>query len=178
MIIIGRKTKKLALAAVLTCIASVLFVVEMQIPPFIPVPGVKLGLSNTVTLFVLCLGENWTRKDAVLILTARILLVSLLTGQPSALMFSLPGGLSALLAMIILRAVPKNLPIPFLSVAGAVFHNTAQILSAAVFMGTLSVFAYIPALAVSGIASGLLTGFAVYFLFKSYPRFINYFKNI
>jgi len=39
--------------AVLTTIALIIFIIEAQIPMPIPVPGVKLGLANAVTLFAL-----------------------------------------------------------------------------------------------------------------------------
>ena len=45
------KTKKLTVMAMLTAIALTIFMVEAQIPALIPVPGVKLGLSNIVTVF-------------------------------------------------------------------------------------------------------------------------------
>ena len=49
------KTKKLALLAALTAVALTIFVAEAQIPPVVPVPGVKLGLANIVTLVTMAL---------------------------------------------------------------------------------------------------------------------------
>ncbi|MCL2662858.1 MAG: Gx transporter family protein [Oscillospiraceae bacterium] len=49
-------TKKLALMAILTAVALIIFIVEAQIPLPVPVPGVKLGLANAVTLFALFFG--------------------------------------------------------------------------------------------------------------------------
>lgn len=147
-----------------------------------PIPGVKPGFSNIITLFVLYLGKEWSGKDAGLILAVRILLGALIMGQPMTLIYSLAGGLSALFSMLILRRAAAGkkfvIPAPILSVTGALFHNTAQILTAAVVLGSVSVFAYFPALIFSGILSGLLTGFAIYFLYKSRPRFIEYFRCI
>lgn len=55
------RTKKLALLAALAAVALTIFVAESQIPPVVPVPGVKLGLANIVTMVtMLVLG----RKEA------------------------------------------------------------------------------------------------------------------
>ena len=42
-------TKRLAVLAMFTAIALTIFVAEAQIPPIVPIPGVKLGLANIVT---------------------------------------------------------------------------------------------------------------------------------
>ena len=45
------KTKKIVLLGLLCAIALTIFMVEAQIPALVPIPGVKLGLSNIVTVF-------------------------------------------------------------------------------------------------------------------------------
>ena len=45
------KTKKIVLLGLLSSIALTIFMVEAQIPTLVPIPGVKLGLSNIVTVF-------------------------------------------------------------------------------------------------------------------------------
>ena len=42
------KTKRLAELALLTAVALIIFIVELRIPDIIPIPGVKLGLANTI----------------------------------------------------------------------------------------------------------------------------------
>ena len=44
------KAKKLARLALLTAVALIIFIIELQIPNIIPIPGVKLGLANIVTV--------------------------------------------------------------------------------------------------------------------------------
>ena len=59
------KTRRLTTLALLSAIALTIFMVEAQIPPLVPIPGVKLGLANIVTVCaVFALGP----LDAVLIL--------------------------------------------------------------------------------------------------------------
>ena len=45
------KPRKIATLGLLTAIALTIFMVEAQIPSILPLPGVKLGLANIVTVF-------------------------------------------------------------------------------------------------------------------------------
>ena len=49
------KTRKMVLLGLLTAIALTIFMLEAQIPAPVPIPGVKLGLANIVTVFTLFL---------------------------------------------------------------------------------------------------------------------------
>lgn len=84
------RVKRLTRCALLTAIALTIFVLEAQIPIPFPVPGMKLGLSNIITLFAL-FSFGW--KDALAIVVIRILLGNLASGQVMALLYSLGGGL-------------------------------------------------------------------------------------
>ena len=78
------KTKKLALMALLTAIALTIFVVENQLPAPVPIPGVKLGLANIITLVtMLLLGK----KEAGAVLLVRVLMGAMFAGSPSTLLF-------------------------------------------------------------------------------------------
>ena len=83
------KTRKLALMALLTAIALTIFVVEAQIPAPVPVPGVKLGLANIVTLITMKL---LGKKEAGAVLLVRVLMGAMFAGSPSTLLFSAAGG--------------------------------------------------------------------------------------
>ena len=48
-----KDTRKLVVLALLTALALIIFVLESMIPPLVPIPGIKLGLANIITLFVL-----------------------------------------------------------------------------------------------------------------------------
>jgi heptaprenyl diphosphate synthase len=168
-------TKKLTLTALFAVIALIIFIIEAQISlPFYRVPGFKLGLANIVTLFMLFLGGSWKARDVFLVLLTRVLLAAFITGNPISLLFGFSGGMFALAVMLALKTLDKNMPIPVVSVAGAIAHNAGQITAAAVYMQTASVFTYLPALVAGGIISGLLTGFAVFLLFKIHPKFIKF----
>jgi len=54
----SKKANKLTLMAILTAVALIIFIIEAQFPLPIPVPGVKLGLANIITLFALFYQRN------------------------------------------------------------------------------------------------------------------------
>ena len=70
--------KKLTRNALLTAIALTIFMIEAQIPPLVPIAGVKLGLANIVTVFAL-FAYGW--RDALMILLVRVFLGSIFSGQ-------------------------------------------------------------------------------------------------
>ena len=74
-------TRTLCRLALLTGVALVLSYLEGLLPPVVPLPGVKLGLANLVTLFLL---YRVGVAEAALVLAARILLSSLLFATPGA----------------------------------------------------------------------------------------------
>ena len=146
---------RLTTDAMLTALALGIWFLEAQLPPLVPVPGIKLGLSNIVTLFALFrLGP----ADAAAVLLTRVLLASLFGGQAVSLLFSLCGGLLAFLVMWPARRIVTDRQIWVAGILGALAHNTGQILAARLIIGQSAIFAYLPVLAVSGILTGLFTG--------------------
>ncbi|MBR5152400.1 MAG: Gx transporter family protein [Clostridia bacterium] len=153
--------RRLTSCALLTAVALSIFVIEAQFPVLIPIPGIKPGLSNIITLFALL---YLTPGETALILLSRILLGSLFVGNPVILLYSLTGGLCCLFVEL---CICKIAPIPALSAVGAMVHNTVQLLVAALVTGTFAVFCYLPILLIAGIITGLFTGFCLYFLNRS-----------
>ncbi len=151
----GSRAAAVTRMALLTAVALTIFVAEAQIPPIVPIPGVKLGLANIITVYAMFrLGP----REALAILLARILLGSLFAGQMMSLLFSLAGGLLCFAVMLPLRRILTLRQIWVSGVIGAVCHNIGQILVAAAVSGTLSVAVYLPALMLSGIVTGAFTG--------------------
>ena len=149
------KTKRLVFLALLTAIALTIFLVEAQVP--IPITGVKLGLSNIVSLFALCLLGPW---DALAVLVLRCGLGCILMGQPSTFLYSITGGLLSLAVMILLRRITTDKQIFVVSVFGGIFHNIGQILVAVLITKTPGVALYLPILIIAGLLAGVFTGFA------------------
>ena len=158
------KTKKLALMAVLTAIALTIFMLEAQLPAPVPIPGVKLGLANIVTLTaMLILG----RREAGAILAARIVMGAVFAGNPSAMLYSAAGGVLAYAAMCLLVGVVPEKRLWAVSAVSAVAHNMGQLLACVLVGKTPGVFIYAPALIVSGIITGVFTGFGAMYLVRA-----------
>ena len=126
-------TKNLALCAVLTALALGLSTLESLFPVslVVPLPGVKLGLANIVTVFAL---YELGAAPALVILLARCGLGSLFAGNASALLFSLLGGLTAMLVMIGLKRC-RRLSIYGVSIGGAAAHNVRQMAAVVITLG-------------------------------------------
>ena len=141
-------TKQLTLCAVLTALALAFSYLENFFPLSlaIPIPGIKLGLANIVTVFALyALGP----AQALLILTGRCLL----------------GGFSAMLVMILLSR-SRHLSIYGVSVGGAAAHNCGQIAAACLTLGSMAPLYYLPILLGASLITGAVTGVAAACLFR------------
>lgn len=146
--------KKLTELAMLTGLALIIFVVELQIPNPFPIPGVKLGLANIITVFSL---YYYRSTEVLMILVARIILGSIFGGNMMALMYSLAGGLLCLSGMILFKKIIPIKHLWFCSVIGAILHNAGQIMVACLIAGW-GMLVYFPILLISGCLAGAFTG--------------------
>lgn len=141
----------------LTALALALHVIEAQIPPIVPIPGIKPGLANIVTVWALiALGP----LDAALILLARILLGSLFAGSVTALIYSLAGGALCFMVSLALRRFVSEKQLWALGAVGAIAHNIGQLSAASLILKSAAIWSYAPLLLVSAVATGLFTGSA------------------
>lgn len=148
-------TKQLARSALLVAAALALSYLERFIPLnlMVPLPGVKLGLANIVTMFALYTLE---KRQAFAILVLRCCLGSLFGGL-SGLAMSLTGGVLAFWTMVLAKKLPL-FSVYGVSLLGAAAHNLGQVLAASVMMGSVYTFYYLPFLLLTALATGLLTG--------------------
>lgn len=158
------KTKKIIVMALLLAIALTIFVIESQIPPIVPIQGVKLGLANIITLVAMYYIGT---KEAVSILLMRIVIGNVFYGQIISFSYSLIGGILCLIAMLIFKNIFKGIEyIPLISVIGAIAHNIGQILVAVFLINSTKIMYYLPILIISGIITGFFTGYIVFCLSK------------
>lgn len=155
--------RKLTALALYTTLSLAIYAAESAIPPLVPIPGIRLGLANIISLVLL---RQYSLRDTALVLLARILLSALLFGQAMSLLYSLTGGFFSLLVMsLVNRLLQKRYP--FLTGAvGGLFHNLGQLLIAFALTATPGVLAYLPFLVLSGILTGLFTGLCACFAEK------------
>jgi heptaprenyl diphosphate synthase len=165
-----RQIRRLTQGAVLTALALVLSIVERWIPLdlIVPIPGIKLGLANIVTLFALL---RLSPLDAAIILLIRSLVMGLITG-PTTLMFSLAGGTLALLVMWLLsRFEGRAFSLVGISVAGAAAHNIGQISVGVLLLSEpLLYLMYLPPLLLAGLVTGTLTGITAFPIAARFSR--------
>ena len=155
------KAKKLARLGLLTAIALTIFLMEAQIPPVVPLPGVKLGLANIVTVFtVFALGP----AEGAAVLAARIFLGSVFAGNFSTIFYSAAGGGCAIAVTIVLRKILKANQLWVAGCLGAVAHSIGQMSMAVLLLGSASIAIYLPMMIVISIITGLFTGLAAQFL--------------
>ena len=150
----SNKIKKIVLLSLLTSLALIIFIIESSIPPIVPIQGIKLGLANVITLFLVL---NADKKSAFVVLIIRIVLASIFAGQAISMIYSLCGGIFALNAMCTANYILKGKPVWFISTVGAVFHNIGQI-GAAIIMLSWQIICYLPYLMISGCITGVLIG--------------------
>lgn len=150
------KVKRLTELSVLTAVALIIFVVELQIPNPFPIPGIKLGLANIITVYAV---YRYKPYEAAAITVVRLILGAVFAGNFAALIYSASGAALCLIGMLILRRFIDEKHIWISSVFGALLHNTGQIAAALIISQTPQLLAYYPFLLVSGCLAGAFTGF-------------------
>lgn len=156
-----RKTKELTRMALLTAIALTIFLVEARLPGLVPVPGVKLGLSNIVTVWaVFTMGP----AQGAMILACRVFLGAVFSGQMSTIFYSGAGGLCAIAVTILSRRFLTRKQIWVAGVLGAMAHSAGQMVMAVLLTGTPGLAAYLPVMLLISVFTGSFTGLCAQFL--------------
>lgn len=165
-----QKIRKIAMCALFICIAAVLSAVETWLPPICPLPGVRVGLGNIVTMFMLYIGGRWSSGEAMVVVILRCFVAAFITGAVMNIFYGVMGGICALGTMLLLRRVlpQKNREnwLPLVGVGGALAHIAGQMLTAVIIYNNFFVLAYAPILAASAIIGGAFTGFCTLLMLK------------
>lgn len=155
------KTRKLTLLSMLCAIALTIFMVEAQIPPLTPIPGIKMGLANIITVFaVFAIGP----KDAAAVLFVRIFLGAVFAGNFSTIFYSGAGGLCAILVTIVSRKILTKKQLWIAGVLGAIAHSVGQMAMAITITQTVGLIAYLPVMIGASVLSGSFTGLCAQYL--------------
>lgn len=152
------QTRRLTRLAMLAVIALTIFIIELRIPNPFPIPGVKLGLANIVTVYAV---YRCRAGETLLILLTRILLGALFAGNIMSLLYSMAGGMLCFVGMLFLRRGIPERRMVLASIAGAVLHNLGQIAAAVLITRTPQVLLYFPILLLTGCLAGTFTGLCV-----------------
>ena len=155
------KTRKLTTLALLSAIALTIFIIEAQIPPLVPIPGVKLGLANIVTVFTVFAFRG---RDGAAVLSVRIFLGAVFAGNFGTIFYSAAGGALAILTTIGLRRILTNKQLWVAGALGAIAHSVGQMAMAVTLTGTPGLVVYLPVMIVCSIITGVFTGLCAQFV--------------
>lgn len=158
--------KKTAFCGLMLALALIASYVESLIPVPIPVPGIKLGVANSVVLILL---YYTNAKTAWGISVGRVVLSGFLFGSLSSILYSLSGAILSLLVMTLIKK-RDCFTMTGVSVAGGVSHNIGQLIMAFLVLESAALWYYLPVLLVSGCVTGGLIGILGKEIFKRMPR--------
>jgi len=161
-----KNAKKIAITALLTACALIVFMIESLFPPLLVV-GAKVGLSNIFVMLALILLDL---PYALIVTVTKCLLGCAFTGTLSSLIYSLGGGLVSLGIVALLYYIfYPSVSLVSLSVVGAVMHNVTQNLLFILISQTPLMLSYLPYLTLVGILAGVIVGSAVHITIKTIP---------
>ena len=123
----SKHVRRLTELAVLTAVSLIIFIVELQIPNPFPIPGIKLGLANIITVYAV---YHYKVHEVAAVIAARLLLGAVFSGNFAALVYSASGSALCLIGMLVLRRWIDEKHMWIASVLGAVLHNTGQMAAA------------------------------------------------
>lgn len=149
------RTKKTVLLGLLTAIALTIFMIEAHIPAPVPIPGIKLGLSNIVTVFTVFAIGSW---EGAAVLVCRVFLGAVFAGNFSTIFYSGAGGLCAITVTILLKKILTGRQLWVAGSLGAMAHSIGQMAAAIAITATPSLSVYLPILLLCSILTGLFTG--------------------
>lgn len=149
----GKSSGNITMYASYVALAFIFSYLEALIPFSVGIPGVKLGLANIITVYVLYTSG---RVSALAVVTfLRIVLTACTFGNMSTLIYSFCGALLSTFVMYILYKT-KWFTVFGVSVAGGVFHNAGQLIAAGFILETAELIYYMPFLLFAGMAAGFV----------------------
>lgn len=158
--------KRTAFCGLMLALALIASYVESLIPVPIPIPGIKLGVANSIVLILLYMTDV---KTSWAVSISRVVLVGFLFGSMSSILYSLSGAVLSLLIMIWVKK--RNcFTMTGVSVTGGVSHNMGQLMMAFLVLESDAVWYYLPVLMVSGVITGSIIGILGKEIFKRMPN--------
>lgn len=159
------RARRLILSAILTALALGLSLIDTSLSSALAfIPGFKLGLANSVSVFALyAMGLPW----ALLIALCRCLLGAVFAGQMTMLLFSVLGALGSLLAMWTAMHLVSLIKV---STVGGITHNLMQLFAVGLVTSTPALLYYLPVLSALGTVTGFTLGVLCAYLFARLPK--------
>ena len=163
------ETRRLSLSALLVAVMLILGYIESLVP-IGTIPGIKIGLSNSVLL----LGLYWFGISATFcLMLVKVVLSGLLFSGFSAMIYSIAGGVLSLTVMSILFKIGGFSPVT-IGMAGGMFHNIGQVGMAMLILETNKLVYYMAILMFVGLGTGFVTGTIAKLLMNRLPAELRY----
>lgn len=155
------------IAAALTLTVSLL---EKTVTAGLPLPpGVKPGLGN-VAVMIICFSFGPVYAFSVILIKSAFMLI--VSGVTSSFI-SFCGGFLSVTVMALIHTIAKDRTGPiWVSVTGAICHNTGQLIAASIIVESSLYLNYAPVLILSGVLCGVLTGIILRYTFPAVSRLI------
>lgn len=156
------KAKKVILISLFVSVALIASLLEYYIP--IPIPNVRLGLSNIIIINSILL---FGFKETFFISFLKAILLVIILGNPISFIYNFSAGFTSIVIMYILnRFCSKYLSLIGISVLGSVSHVMVQILVSMVLLNTRTLINFIPFLGIIGVFTGILVGIISNYMYK------------
>ena len=147
------KAKKVILISLFVSVALIVSLLEYYIP--IPIPNVRLGLSNIIII------------NSIFISFLKAILLVIILGNPISFIYNFSAGFTSIVTMYILnKFCSKYLSLIGISVLGSVSHVMVQILVSMVLLNTRTLINFIPFLGIIGVFTGILVGIISNYMYK------------
>ena len=159
-------TNKITFLGIMLSLGIILSYVDSLIPLSTYVPGMKIGLANIITMYVL---YNYRLRDAFIIMFLRVLISGFLFFGLNSVIFGLMGGVMCIFFMTLFKKV-KMFSVIGVSVIGSLSHNLGQILTAFIIMDNINIMYYFPVLLVTGLITGAVIGYISGILIKRFEK--------
>lgn len=159
-------TRRLVLLALMLSMALMIHIVESMLPSLVfIVPGLKLGLTNIVTLIMI---YKFTVAECLLVVILRVVIGAVFGGGPSMFLFSLTGAMLSLIVMLLVKKAGfLGLSTIGVSVIGSIFFNIGQLAVAALMIKSASIFAYLPVMGTMSVLTGIFVGLVANYILKN-----------
>lgn len=156
------KAKKVILISLFVSVALIVSLLEYFIP--IPIPNVRLGLSNIIIINSILL---FGFKETFFISFLKAILLVIILGNPISFIYNFSAGFTSIVTMYILnKFCSKYLSLIGISVLGSVSHVMVQILVSMVLLNTKTLINFIPFLGIIGVFTGILVGIISNYMYK------------
>ena len=160
------KTNKITFLGIMLSLSLILSYVDSLIPLSTYVPGMKIGLANIITMYVLF---NYRVRDAFIIMLLRVLISGLLFSGINSIIFGLTGGVLCIIFMTVSKKT-RLFSVIGVSVIGSLSHNLGQVLAAFIIMDNINVMYYFPFLLITGLFTGAVIGYISGILIRRFEK--------